>query len=110
VPALLVSLLYLLPPTTGLFSNQVGQMNWQSLTRHHSLLRLLAPRRSRLAFCRAHKAGRIASRFEQLFDAARSLEKFEILAHECPVAPNSESKFLSSKSGFSIQSESDRGR
>src|SRR5712671_5677057 len=52
-PAPIGLLLYFLPPTSGLLSNYVSQMNWQSLALHRFLLRLLAPRRTRFEFCRA---------------------------------------------------------
>src|SRR5467141_2998258 len=102
-------------------------MNWESLALQRFLLRLLAPRRTRFAFCRAHRARRIVSRFEQpwflaprrtrfafcrahqarrilgrfeqLLHAARLLKKFEIPAHECSAAPISDIDILSIKSG-----------
>src|SRR5881394_1885713 len=40
-------------------------MNWQSLAIRF-LLGLLAPSRTRLAFCRTHKIRRVISRFKQL--------------------------------------------
>src|SRR6267154_1109163 len=40
-------------------------MNWQSLALHF-LLELLAPCRTRFAFCRTHKTRRVISRFKQL--------------------------------------------
>src|SRR5947208_3593433 len=53
-------------------------------------LGLLAPCRTQRAFCRTHKTRRVTSRFEQVFDAARLLQKLEIPAHECLAAALSE--------------------
>src|ERR1700719_849622 len=76
-------------------------MNWQSLALHRFLLRLLAPRRARFAFCRAHQARRIVGCFEQPLHAARLLKKFKISAHECSAAPISDIE-ISITSGFPL--------
>src|SRR5947208_2656465 len=57
-------------------------------------LGLLAPSRTRLAFCRTHKTRRVTSRFEQVFDAARLLQKLEIPAHEWSAAALSDIEIL----------------
>src|SRR2546423_15666011 len=69
-------------PVPGRLSNWGRQMDCGILAPYGFLVRLLLPLRARRAFCRARQARRIAGRFEQLFDAARLLEKFEIPAHE----------------------------
>src|SRR5947207_7860569 len=97
-------------------------MNWQRLALRHFLLGLLAPSRTRLAFCRTHKIRRIISRFKQLgllapsrtrlafcrthkirrvisrfkqvLLAARLLQKLEIPAHEWSAAALSDIEIL----------------